>query len=82
MATITPDFTSGLSAAVLAANRALGVSPSAPHGAQVDDAIGRTDDLHDAAREMLTAIENIQNWQAEVNHALRELGIYVPLEGE
>lgn len=74
---ITRDFLDILDAATIEANKALGVSPSAPNGALAFDPADATPDLHDAAVHTLRAVEALQNWAHEVTRELKAAGVEV-----
>lgn len=78
MTTISSEFPRRLDEAVVAANRALGVTPGhVSGGGVVDDLDERTMDLHEAGIQLLLAVESLQNWSVEVTRALASLGVDV-----
>jgi len=72
---INRDFLASLDAAALAARQALGVSASAPNGALALDPADATPDLHEAAVELLRAVEYLQNWAWDVTRELQARGV-------
>lgn len=72
---VNREFLTSLDRAAVAANKALGVTPGRRNGALSDDPAEATVDLHDAAVELLRAVESLQNWAWDVTRELQSLGI-------